>query len=68
MAGPWLASRWLLRVGFNPQLARRRDLWLLLGVGGGVATLLTALNGSAWLLAMQRITPQAWRDEAISLR
>jgi diguanylate cyclase (GGDEF)-like protein/PAS domain S-box-containing protein len=65
VAGPWLASRWLLRVGFNPRLARRRDLWLLLGVGGG-ATLLTALNGSAWLVAMQRITPQAWPATALN--
>ncbi len=65
VAGPWLASRWLLRAGFNPQLARRRDLWLLLGVGGVGATLLTALNGSSWLLAAGRITPQAWPNTVL---
>jgi len=66
VGGPWLAARWLQQVGFNPQLARRRDLWLLLGVGGGVATLLTALNGSGWLVATQRITPAAWPAAALN--
>ncbi len=64
VGAPWLAARWLLQLGFNPRLARRRDLWLLLGIGG-VATLLTALNGSTWLLAMQRITPEDWSTTAL---
>ncbi|GCL63628.1 bifunctional diguanylate cyclase/phosphodiesterase [Pseudaquabacterium pictum] len=59
-AGPWLASRWLLRAGFNPQLTRRRDLWLLLGAGGLGATAFTALNGASWLAATGRIAPPAW--------
>ena len=60
VGGPWAASHWLLRAGFNPQLARRRDLWLLLGAGGLVATLLTALNGASWLLVAGQITPAHW--------
>ena len=66
VAGPWLAAHGLQRAGFNPQLARRRDLWLLLGVGGGAATLFTALNGSVWLLITGHILPSAWSGAALN--
>jgi diguanylate cyclase (GGDEF)-like protein/PAS domain S-box-containing protein len=60
VAGPWAAARWLQHAGFNPQLARRRDLWLLLGAGGLGATLMTALNGASWLAAGGLIAAAAW--------
>ncbi len=60
VGGPWAASRWLLRAGFNPQLTRRRDLWLLLGAGGMGATACTALNGASWLAATGRIASADW--------
>ena len=43
------AASWILRVGFNPRLEQRRDLWLLLGAGVGGAAVLSAANGAAWL-------------------
>ena len=60
VGGPWAASRWLLRAGFNPQLTQRRDLWLLLGAGGLGATACTALNGASWLAATGRIASHDW--------
>ena len=66
VTGPWLASRCLLRAGFNPQLTRRRDLWLLLAAGGIVANLLTALNGASWLLATGRIESATWPLAALN--
>ncbi len=59
VAVPWMAARCLLRAGFNPQLTRRRDLWLLLGVGG-LCTAGTALYGASWLAATGRMAPSAW--------
>jgi diguanylate cyclase (GGDEF)-like protein/PAS domain S-box-containing protein len=49
VGGPWAASRWMVRAGFNPRLEQRRDLWLLIGAGGLGATALSAANGAAWL-------------------
>jgi diguanylate cyclase (GGDEF)-like protein/PAS domain S-box-containing protein len=60
VGGPWAASRWLQRAGFNPQLTRRRDLWLLLGAGGLGATACTALNGASWLAATGSIALADW--------
>jgi diguanylate cyclase (GGDEF)-like protein/PAS domain S-box-containing protein len=60
VGGPWAASRWMLRAGFNPQLSRRRDLWLLLGAGGLGATAVSALNAASWLMASGRIAASAW--------
>jgi len=60
VGGPWVASHWLLRAGFNPQLTRRRDLWLLLFAGGLGATAFTALNGASWLAATGRIAAPTW--------
>lgn len=65
IAGPWAASVWLQRAGFNPQLTRRRDLWLLLGAGGLGATALTALNGATWLAATGRIAPSDWPQSVL---
>ncbi|MDH4390073.1 MAG: EAL domain-containing protein [Aquabacterium sp.] len=65
VGGPWAASVWLQRAGFNPQLTRRRDLWLLLGAGGLGATTITALNGASWLAATGRIAPADWPLSAL---
>ncbi len=59
IGGPWAAAHWLARAGFNPQLARRRDLWLLLATGGLGATALSACNGAAWLAIFGRISATA---------
>ena len=52
----WLAAQALRRLGFRPQLDRRRDLWLLVSLGACAGMLLSATNGVAWLLASGVIT------------
>ncbi|MGD9834939.1 MAG: MASE1 domain-containing protein, partial [Piscinibacter sp.] len=48
-AGPALAADALRRHGLHPALDRRHDLRLL-GLGAVAGTLITALNGTTWLL------------------
>ena len=50
-AGPWLASRWLHRQGFDPQLAKRRDPLLLLAAGALGGAAVSGVGGAAWLVA-----------------
>jgi len=54
--GPWLAARWIARVGFNPRLDQRRDLGLLTVAALG-GTVLSAANGAACLAIAGRISP-----------
>lgn len=65
IGGPWAASWWLQRSGFDPQLTRRRDLWLLLGAGGLGASGLTALNGATWLAASGHIAAPDWLQSVL---
>jgi len=43
------AAHWLRHEAFNPQLERRRDLWLLMALGVVGAPTLSAANGTLWL-------------------
>jgi diguanylate cyclase (GGDEF)-like protein/PAS domain S-box-containing protein len=60
----WSTVLLLRRLGFRPQLDRRRDLWLLVSLGAGASTLLAATNGVGWLLVEGLLTwprvPAAW--------
>ena len=60
-----VASRWMLRAGFNPRLEQPRDLWLLLGAGVCGAAVLNAANGAAWLAITGQISAVALPDHAL---
>ena len=55
--GPWLSARLLRRWRFDATLARRRDLGAYLGAAM-LGMLVTATNGTAWLMAGGR--PLSW--------
>ncbi len=56
-AGPWVASQWLVRSGFDARLPQRRDVLLLVSIGILGGTMLTAANSAAWLAAAGLIHP-----------
>ena len=62
--GPLLGAWLLRRDGLHVELDRRRDLWLFVSVGVGLAMLVTASNGTFWLAAGGLIArtdvAQAW--------
>ena len=56
-AGPWVASQWLLRSGFDPRLPQRRDVFLLISIGVLGGTMLSAANTAAWMAAAGLVHP-----------
>lgn len=62
-AGPALAAESLRRHGLHTNLDRRQDLWRF-GLGAGAATLISATNGTCWLVLSGALpwtlAPAAW--------
>jgi diguanylate cyclase (GGDEF)-like protein/PAS domain S-box-containing protein len=57
--GPWVATLLLSRWGFQPQLARRRDVAVFL-LASLLGMLVSASNGTAWLLAAGLLQGGQW--------
>jgi diguanylate cyclase (GGDEF)-like protein/PAS domain S-box-containing protein len=74
IGGPWLAARWLERVGLDPRLSQARDCARLAAAGVGAA-LVAAANRAAWLGAAGLVPPidlpstalQAWMGESLGI-